>query len=72
VYGYRRVQWWLKEVGGLKLNCKRVMRERSLLVGSRRLRVTRRKDWSTVNASQPDQVWHSGSRNQRKPTKATT
>lgn len=60
VYGYRRVQWWLEEVGGLKLNCKRVlrvMRERGLLVRSRRLRVTRRKDWSTMNVSEPDQVW---------------
>ena len=49
MYGYRRVQWWLEQVGGLKLNGKRVlrvMRERGLLVCSRRLRVTRRKDWS--------------------------
>ena len=47
-------------VGGLKLNRKRVlrvMRERGLLVRSRRLRVTRRKDWSTMNVSEPDQVW---------------
>jgi putative transposase len=60
VFGYRRVQWWLEEMGGLKLNCKRVlrvMRERGLLVRSRRLRVTRRKDWSTVDVSAPDQVW---------------
>jgi putative transposase len=60
VYGYRRVQWWLEHVGGLKLNRKRVlrvMRERGLLVRSRRFRVTRRKDWSTMNVSQPDQVW---------------
>jgi putative transposase len=60
VYGYRRVQWWLEHVDGLKLNRKRVlrvMRERGLLVRSRRLRVTRRKDWSTVNVSEPDQVW---------------
>jgi putative transposase len=60
VYGYRRVQWWLEHMGGLKLNRKRVlrvMRERGLLVRSRRLRVTRRKDWSPVNVSQPDQVW---------------
>ncbi len=60
VYGYRRVQWWLEQVGGLKLNRKRVlrvMRERGLLVRGRRLRVTRRKDWSTMNVSEPDQVW---------------
>ncbi len=47
-------------MGGLKLNRKRVlrvMRERGLLVRSRRLRVTRRKDWSTVTTTEPNQVW---------------
>ena len=55
-FGYRRVQWWLKDVGGLRVNRKRVlrvMRERGLLLRSRRFRVTRRKDWSTVEASLP-------------------
>ena len=50
-FGYRRVQWWLKDVGALCVNRKRVlrvMRERGLLLRSRRFRVTRRKDWSTV------------------------
>jgi putative transposase len=59
-YGYRRVQWWLKRVEGLKLNRKRVlrvMRERGLLVRMRRLRVTRRKEWSKVNAMEPNQIW---------------
>ena len=38
-FGYRRVQWWLKDVGGLRVNRKRVlrvMRERGLLLRSRR------------------------------------
>lgn len=37
-FGYRRVQWWLKDVGGLCVNRKRVlrvMRERGLLLRSR-------------------------------------
>jgi putative transposase len=61
-FGYRRVQWWLKDVGGLRVNRKRVlrvMRERGLLLRSRRFRVTRRKDWSTVEASHPNLVWQS-------------
>src|SRR5271167_4202874 len=61
-FGYRRVQWWLKDVGGLCVNRKRVlrvMRERGLLLRSRRFRVTRRKDWSTVEASHPNLVWQS-------------
>jgi len=44
-FGYRRVQWWLEDVGGLRVNRKRVlraMRERGLLVRSRRFRVSRR------------------------------
>jgi putative transposase len=60
VYGYRRVQWWLEHVQGVKLNRKRVlrvMRERGLLVRMRRLRVTRRKEWSKVDAQHPNQIW---------------
>ena len=62
VYGYRRVQWWLEHGAEprLKLNCKRVlrvMRERGLLVRMRRLRVTRRKEWSKVNAMGPNLIW---------------
>ena len=59
-YGYRRVQWWLEHVQGIKLNRKRVlrvMRERGLLVRLRRLRVTRRKEWSQVDAQHPNQIW---------------
>jgi putative transposase len=40
-YGYRRVAWWLQRKEGLHVNRKRVlrvMRERGLLVRSRRLR----------------------------------
>ena len=40
-YGYRRVAWWLQRKKGLPVNRKRVlrvMRERGLLVRSRRLR----------------------------------
>lgn len=62
VYGYRRVKWWLENVAAerVKLNGKRVlrvMRERGLLVRMRRLRVTRRKEWSKVNAMEPNQIW---------------
>jgi putative transposase len=62
VYGYRRVQWWLEHGAEVrvKLNRKRVlrvMRERGLLVRMRRLRVTRRKEWSKVNAMEPNQIW---------------
>ncbi len=42
-YGYRRVAWWLQRNKGLAVNRKRVlrvMRERGLLVRSRRLRTT--------------------------------
>ena len=37
----------------------RVMRERSLLVRSRRLRVKRKKEWGRVEAAQPNQIWQS-------------
>ena len=46
-YGYRRVSWWLRRKEHLVVNHKRVlrvMRERGLLVRSRRLRARRRKN----------------------------
>ena len=61
-YGYRRVAWWLRRKEGLAVNRKRVlrvMRERGLLVRSRRLRARRRKEWRRVEASQPNQIWQS-------------
>jgi len=45
-YGYRRVAWWLRRKENLAVNRKRilrVMRERGLLVRSRRLRARRKK-----------------------------
>jgi len=62
VYGYRRVAWWLWRKERLRVNGKRVlrvMRERGLLVRSRRLRARRRKEWGRVEASQPNQIWQS-------------
>jgi len=53
-YGYRRVAWWLQRKKGLPVNRKRVlrvMRERGLLVRSRRLRARRKKEWGRVEAS---------------------
>lgn len=50
-YGYRRVAWWLWRKKGLCVNRKRVlrvMRERGLLVRSRRLRARRKKEWGRV------------------------
>jgi putative transposase len=61
-YGYRRVTWWLRRKEGLPVNGKRVlrvMRERSLLVRSRRLRARRKKEWGRVEASRPNQIWQS-------------
>ena len=61
-YGYRRVAWRLWRKEGLRMNGKRVlrvMRERGLLVRSRRLRARRRKDWGRVEAAQPNQIWQS-------------
>ena len=61
-YGYRRVRWWLRRKQNLALNGKRILRvmqERGLLVRSRRLRVSRKKDWSKVNAPKPNQIWQS-------------
>src|SRR5260370_6442838 len=55
-YGYRRVAWWLQRKKGLPVNRKRVlrvMRERGLLVRSRRLRARREKEWGRVEASEP-------------------
>ena len=37
----------------------RVMRERGLLVRSRRLRARRRKEWGRVEAATPNQIWQS-------------
>lgn len=57
--GYRRVMWWLQRKGGLMVNRKRVlrvMRERGLLVRSRRLRARRQKEWGRVEASAPIQA----------------
>lgn len=59
-YGYRRVSWWLRRKEGLVVNRKRVlrvMRERGLLVRSRRLRARRRKEWGRVETERPNQVW---------------
>src|SRR5260221_4891384 len=50
-YGYRRVAWWLQGKEGLRVNRKRVLRvirERGLLVRSRRLRAPRKKEWGRV------------------------
>jgi len=61
-YGYRRVTWWLRRKEGLPVNRKRVlrvMRERGLLVRSRRLRARRKKEWGRVEANQPNQIWQS-------------
>ena len=61
-YGYRRVAWWLRRKEGLTVNRKRVlrvMRERGLLVRSRRLRARRRKEWGRVEAATPNQIWQS-------------
>ena len=59
-YGYRRVAWWLQRKKGLPVNRKRVlrvMRERGLLVRSRRLRARRKKEWGRVEAAEPNQIW---------------
>jgi len=61
-YGYRRVAWWLWRNEGLRVNRKRVlrvMRERGLLVRSRRLRARRKKEWGRVEAVAPNQIWQS-------------
>ncbi|HUZ95594.1 MAG TPA: IS3 family transposase [Edaphobacter sp.] len=61
-YGYRRVAWWLRRKENLPVNRKRVlrvMRERGLLVRSRRLRARRRKEWGRVEAAGPNQIWQS-------------
>ena len=61
-YGYRRVTWWLQRKKGLTVNRKRVlrvMRERGLLVRSRRLRARRKKEWGRVEAAEPNQIWQS-------------
>ncbi|MGB2634709.1 MAG: IS3 family transposase, partial [Candidatus Acidiferrum sp.] len=61
-YGYRRVAWWLRRKENLPVNRKRVlrvMRERGLLVRSRRLRARRKKEWGRVEAAEPNQIWQS-------------
>ena len=61
-YGYRRVAWWLRRKENLVVNLKRVlrvMRERGLLVRSRRLRARRKKEWGRVEAVRPNQIWQS-------------
>jgi putative transposase len=61
-YGYRRVTWWLQRKQDMDVNGKRVlrvMRERGLLVRQGRYRVSRSKDWSRVEAPQPNLVWQS-------------
>jgi hypothetical protein len=53
---------WLRRKEGLGVNRKRVlpvMRERSLLVRSRRLRARRKKEWGRVEAARPNQIWQS-------------
>lgn len=58
-YDYRRVAWWLQPKKGLPVNRKRVlrvMRERGLLVRSRRLRARRKKEWGRVEAAGPNQI----------------
>ena len=50
------------EAKGLAVNRKRVlrvMRERGLLVRSRRLRARRKKEWGRVEAAGPNQIWQS-------------
>lgn len=59
-YGYRRIAWWLRRKEGLVVNRKRVlrvMRERGLLVRSRRLRARRKKEWGRVEAAGPNHIW---------------
>src|SRR6202790_3306463 len=61
-YGYRRVAWWLQRKQGLPVNRKRVlrvMRERGLMVRSRRLRARRKKERGRVEAAEPCQTWQS-------------
>ena len=61
-YGYRRIAWWMQRNEKLRVNGKRVlrvMRERGLLVRSRRLRARRKKEWGRVEAAAPNQIWQS-------------
>jgi transposase InsO family protein len=56
------VAWWLRRKENLVVNRKRVlrvMRERGLLVRSRRLRARRKKEWGRVEAAEPNQIWQS-------------
>jgi putative transposase len=61
-YGYRRVASWLQRRKGLLVNRKRVlrvMRERGLLIRSRRLRARRKKEWGRVEVAEPNHIWQS-------------
>ena len=58
-YGYRRVAWWLRRKENLPVNRKRVMRERGLLVRSRRLRARRKKECGRVEEAGPNRIWQS-------------
>lgn len=52
----------LQRKKGLPVNRKRVlrvMRERGLLVRSRRLRARRKKEWGRVEAAEPNHIWQS-------------
>jgi putative transposase len=54
--------WWLQRKQDLEVNGKRVlrvMREHGLLFRQGRYRFSRRKDWSRVEAPQPNLVWQS-------------
>jgi transposase InsO family protein len=56
------VAWWLHRKQGLAVNGKRVLRvmqERGLLVRQGRYRASSRKDWSRVDAPEPNRVWQS-------------
>ena len=54
--------WWLQRKKGLSVNrgrVLRVMRERGLLVRSRRLRARRKKECDGVEDAGPNRIWQS-------------
>src|SRR6478672_8280953 len=54
--------WWLQRKKGLSVNRRRVlrvMRERGLLVRSRRLRARRKKECGRVEEAGPNRIWQS-------------
>jgi putative transposase len=58
-FRYRRVAWWLRRKEDLPVNRQcvlRLMRERGLLVRSRRLLARRKKEWGRVEAAEPNQI----------------